>query len=359
MPPRSVPPLPAPDLAPEHDPGFAAAGTRAKDALAATPPDAIGAPIRIATTPPHEILVGTASWTDPTMVRGGVFYPRGVSTAEARLRYYAAQFPVVEVDSSYYSLPERSNAHLWNERTPPHFRFHVKAHALMTGQPTEVARLPEGLVMHLPAAVAKKTKLYAKDLPPELLDLVWEHFIGALAPLNNAGKLGGILLQYPRWFIPSPANKDLLAESAARLAGIPATVELRNHMWFDGATATQRTLGMLRDLGLTHVMVDGPQGLESSVPAVPAVSTPALAMIRLHGRRSATWEAPDVPTVERYRYLYSAEELAEWMPLIESAATEATRTIVFFNNCYGNYGATNAREMIALLSGEGVWKRGP
>src|SRR5258708_24867931 len=95
-----------------------------------------------------------------------------------------------------YSLPERANAQLWAERTPAHFSFHVKAHALMTGQPTEVARLPKGLVDALPGAVASKTKLYAKDLPGELSDAIWAHFIGALEPLHETGRLGGILLQY-------------------------------------------------------------------------------------------------------------------------------------------------------------------
>lgn len=284
------------------------------------------------------------------MVRGQVFYPRGVSSSESRLRYYAEQFPVVEVDSTYYSLPDRAVARLWAERTPPEFSFHVKAHALMTGQPTEVSRLPEALVRALPRAIAEKQRLYAKDLPRELLDAVWTQFLDALSPLQEEGKLGGLLLQYPRWFLPTPENKDLLAESALRLAGVGATVELRNQLWFSTAQSTRWTLDMLRDLGLTHVMVDGPQGLDSSVPAVAAVTTPQLAMIRLHGRRAATWEAPKVPTVERYRYLYSAEEIAGWMPMIESAAAEATRTIVFFNNCYGNYGATNARELVAQLA---------
>jgi uncharacterized protein YecE (DUF72 family) len=353
--PRRTAPLPAPDLDPAHDPGFAEASARAERAVAVTPPDRIGLPLPVPASTLHalgEIRVGTASWTDPTMVRGNVFYPRGVSSAEERLRYYAEQFPVVEVDSSYYSLPERANARLWAHRTPPHFSFHLKAHALMTGQPTEVARLPEALIDALPRGVADRPRVYAKDLPLELLDAVWGHFLDALTPLQEAGKLGGILLQYPRWFLPTPANKDLLAESAARLAGIPATVELRNRLWFVSPQATGWTLDMLRDLGLGHVIVDGPQGLDSSVPAVAAVTTPELAMVRLHGRRVATWEAPKVPTVERYRYLYSPEELDEAMPLIESAAAEATRTIVFFNNCYGNYGATNAREMVARLTTE-------
>lgn len=348
--PRVTAPLPAPDLDPAHDPGFENARERADRALASIPSTRLGLPIPAPGTRAHEIRVGTASWTDPTMVRGNVFYPRGVSSAEERLRYYAEQFPVVEVDSSYYSLPERATARLWAERTPAHFSFHVKAHALMTGQPTEVARLPEPLVQALPRAVEGKSRVYAKDLPLDLVDAVWDHFIDALSPLEETGKLGGILLQYPRWFLPTPANKDLLAEAATRLAGIPATVELRNRLWFSSPQSTGWTLDMLRELGLTHVIVDGPQGLESSVPAVAAVTTPALAMVRLHGRRAATWEAPKVPTVERYRYLYSPEELDAAMPLIESAAVEATRTIVFFNNCYGNYGATNAREMISRLS---------
>lgn len=338
--------LPAPDLDPVHDPGFADAAARAERALSETPSDTRGAPITVGS---HEIRVGTASWTDPTMVRGNVFYPRGVSGAEDRLRFYATHFPVVEVDASYYSLPERSTARLWAERTPDHFSFHVKAHALMTGQPTEVTRLPKPLVEALPAALAAKRKIYAKDLPKELYDAVWSHFLDALAPLTEVGKLGSILLQYPRWFVPTRANKNLLAESAARLAGTPAAVELRNRLWFDSTEATSWTLQMLRDLGLTHVMVDGPQGFQSSVPPVTAVTTRHLAMIRLHGRRSAAWEAPNVPTVERYRYLYSREEIATWVPAIELAATKATRTVVFFNNCYGNYGATNARELVAEL----------
>lgn len=352
MSPRTPAPLAAPDLDRTHDPGVATASARALEALSATSPESIGCPIVRATTSaqPHEIRVGTASWTDPTMTRGNVFYPRGVSSAEERLRFYASQFSVVEVDSSYYALPERATAQLWAERTPPNFTFHVKAHALMTGQPTEVARLPATLVALLPATMARTSKIYARDLPVELSHAVWTSFIDALSPLAAAGKLGGILLQYPRWFLPTPENKALLAESAERLAGIPATVEFRNARWFSSATSRAWTVDMLRDLGLTHVMVDGPQGLDSSVPVVPGVTTPDLAVIRLHGRRSATWEAATVPTVERYRYLYSAAELAPWMSLIEAAATEATRTIVFFNNCYGNYGATNARELIARLS---------
>src|SRR6476661_5252300 len=263
--------LPAPDLDPANDPGFAAAGERAEQALARIPARALGAPLAVAG---HEVRVGTASWTDPTIVKAGVFYPRGTSSAEDRLRFYASQFSVVEVDSSYYSLPEKANAVLWAERTPANFVFHLKAHALLTGQPSEVARLPEDVIGMLSPALLEKSRLYAKDLPLEVYDAIWERFLDAIEPLRKAGKLGAVLLQYPRWFLPNPPNKDIIAESVTRLAAVGATVEFRNRMWFGSEKSSQWTLDMLRDLGATHTIVDGPQGLESSVPAVSAVTTP-------------------------------------------------------------------------------------
>ena len=350
MPPAAPSPRPAPDLDPAHDAGFTAASARAAAALARTPFERIGQPLGDAG---HELRIGTASWTDPTLVRGAVFYPPGVSTADARLRWYASQFSVVEVDATYYALPQRAVVERWVARTGPAFQFHVKAHALMTGQPTEVARLPEDLRRALPAALADRVTITGPDLPGELLDEVWTRFLGALAPLRAASRLGGVLLQYPRWFLPIPGHETRLADAARRLAGIPAAVELRNHRWFDGAPGggggTDWTLAMLRDLGLAHVVVEGPQGLESSVPLIPAVSA-GRAVVRLHGRRSAAWEAAGVPTVERYRYLYSTRQLAGLVPMLRTLALQSERTAVFLNNCYGNYGTTNARELVALLA---------
>ena len=173
MPRTTKPHQVAPDLDLEHDAGFAVASERAARALDATPAEQVGRPLRPDPNDTREIRVGTASWTDPTITKGGVFYPRGVTSSEDRLRYYASQFPTVEVDSTYYSLPERAIAALWAERTPDDFVFHVKAHALMTGQPTEVVRLPQPLIDALPKALAEKPRIYAKDLPLELYDAVW------------------------------------------------------------------------------------------------------------------------------------------------------------------------------------------
>ena len=90
------------------------------------------------------------------MTAGNVFYPRGMDTAEERLQYYASQFPLVEIDATYYALPVARVAELWRDRTPPDFTFDVKAHALMTGQPTEVRRLPKELREALPGRGARE-----------------------------------------------------------------------------------------------------------------------------------------------------------------------------------------------------------
>ena len=153
------------------------------------------------------------------MTAAGVFYPDGADSAEERLQYYASRFPVVEVDATYYALPARRTAELWVERTPPDFTFDIKAHALMTGQPTETKRLPKDLREALPAEIAAKSRIYAKDLPAELTDDVWAWFADALEPLQEAGQLGSILLQYPRWFFTSSENRATIEESSSGSAG--------------------------------------------------------------------------------------------------------------------------------------------
>jgi uncharacterized protein YecE (DUF72 family) len=284
------------------------------------------------------------------MTAAGVFYPSGADSAEERLQYYASRFPVVEVDATYYSLPSRRTAELWVERTPPDFIFDIKAHALMTGQPTETKRLPKDLRAALPAEVAEKTRIYAKDLPDDVRDEVWAWFADGLEPLKEAGQLGSVLLQYPRWFFTSSENRDAIEEAVGRLraAGLRGTVELRNATWFNEKNI-ERTLAFLGDRKIPLVMVDGPQGFKSSVPPIVAATSPDLAVVRFHGRRAETWEARNVKTVERFRYLYDDGELEEWVPRVREAAEQTSQTHVLFNNCYANYGATNALMLAELL----------
>jgi uncharacterized protein YecE (DUF72 family) len=325
-----------------HDPGAAEAGARV-----AALGDAAAQPIRAEGG--GWIRIGTASWTDPTMTAKGVFYPTGADTAEERLQYYAATFPVVEVDATYYALPAVRTAELWVERTPPDFTFDIKAHALMTGQPTETRRLPKVIRDELPAALRAKARLYAKDLPDDARDAVWAMFRDGLAPLAERGQLGSILLQYPRWVFPSNENRAAIEEAADRLKGWRCAVEFRNGSWLNEKNA-ERTLRFLADRGLSFVMVDEPQGFKSSVPPVTAVTSPELAVVRFHGRNADTWEARGITPAERFRYLYDRDELREWVPRIRSAALEAREVHALMNNCFSNYGTTNARELAALLA---------
>ncbi|HUG49025.1 MAG TPA: DUF72 domain-containing protein [Candidatus Limnocylindria bacterium] len=325
-----------------HDPGPDVAAERAAQVL-----DAAAQVIELPDG--GSIRVGTASWTDPTMTAGTVFYPAGTETAEERLQYYASQFPLVEVDSTYYALPARRTAELWRERTPPDFTFDVKAHALMTGQPTETKRLPKAIREALPAELADKRRIYERDLPAELRDEVWRLFMDGLEPLREGGQLGSILLQYPRWFFPISQSRDEILQAKERLGDQLFAVELRSASWFNEKNA-ERTTRFLTDNQIPFVMVDEPQGMKSSIPPIVAVTSPQLAIMRFHGRRTETWEKQGIPVVERFRYLYERDQLAEWAPRLRAAASEARQTHVLMNNCYSNYGATNARELARLLA---------
>ena len=341
---RPTAPSPLPAVDPEHHPGPASARTRA-EAI----PDP---PTLIRRAGSGAIRFGTAGWTDPTLTAAGVFYPHDARTAERRLRYYASRFPLVEIDSTYYALPSEKTATLWAARTPRGFMFDVKANALMTGHTSETSRLPKALRDALPPDLASKRRIGASSLPGELRDEVWRTFLSALEPLRRSGKLGSVLLQFPPWFGPSRANADAILETVGRLGDVRGAVELRNAKWFEGRTAG-RTLELLAGHAIPFVMVDEPQGHPNSVPPVRATTSPALAIVRLHGRRGETWSMPNVSVQERFCYLYDRTQLAEWVLPILVAARTADEVHVVFNNCYANYGTTNALEMAALV-GEAV-----
>ncbi len=323
-----------------HDPGARVAAARAMRVAGRAPE---GLEIDGA-----RVIVGAASWTDPTLTRGDIFYPAGTTSAEERLRFYASRFPFVEVDSTYYALPMRGTVAAWAARTPDHFTFDIKAHALMTGHGAAVRHLPDWLRRELPRGAGQAERLYSRDLPETLVNDVWHRFLDALAPLRTSGKLGAVLLQFPRWFRPSADSAATLRRARERLGDDIGAVEFRNRAWMEGRIA-DRTLALLRDLDLAYVMVDAPPGTESSMPATVAVTSPRLAVIRLHGRREATWEAHNDPATERYRYLYDRDQLAAWTMHIPDIAQQTQGVHVVCNNCHANYGTTNADEITEML----------
>jgi uncharacterized protein YecE (DUF72 family) len=292
-----------------------------------------------------QVQVGTASWTDRTLIESG-WYPPEATTPEKRLRYYARQFPLVEVDATYYALPAEQTAAAWAARTPPGFTFNVKAFSLFTQHPTSVAALPTDL---RPAAEKTgKSRVYLKDVDPAVADQAWERFFAALEPLREAGKLGAILLQFPPWFPISRANKDYLVSCAQRAAPRRVCIEFRNRTWMTPDNQ-EETLGFLSGHHLPYVCVDMPQGYRDSIPPVLAATDPGLAVMRLHGH-SSKWESKDIH--ERFGYRYTGEELAEWAPKIAALARDAADTQVLFNNCYRDYAQVNAKELADLLNSD-------
>jgi uncharacterized protein YecE (DUF72 family) len=298
------------------------------------------------------VLTGTASWTDKTLLQT-TWYPESAATAEDRLRYYASQFPVVEVDSTYYSLPGEQTAVLWAERTPDQFTFDFKAFRLFTGHPTPPKALPKGVREQLPAGLREKDNLYQADLPRDLVSELWDMYRRALMPVHSAGKLGAVFLQYPRWFFFSDDNCRQILESAGHLPDYQVAVEFRQPSWMNERNA-DKTLQFLREHGIAYTAVDEPQGTRASVPPVAAATTSDLSVVRFHGRRKETWDRPGVGVEERFKYLYSEEELSSWIPKIEHLQREVREVHVLMNNCYADYGVRNAKQLSLLLQQSGV-----
>jgi uncharacterized protein YecE (DUF72 family) len=288
-----------------------------------------------------DIKVGTASWTDKTLLESG-WYPQTASTPEKRLGYYARQFPLVEVDSTYYAPPAEQTASLWAQRTPAGFTFNIKAFSLLTGHPTKVNALPKDL-----RPETDKKNLYPKDVPAQVYEDVWSRFLSALDPLVDAGKLGLLLFQFPPWFTIRKSNKQTVLEVAARCKPLRIAVEFRHASWFTGDNQ-QETLDFLRSHDLPYVVVDMPQGHRSSIPPV-VEATSDLAVVRFHGH-SDKWTSNDIH--EKFGYRYSERELAEWAPKINALANTTNQTHVLMNNCYADYAQTNAQQLIALLDND-------
>ena len=298
------------------------------------------------------ILVGTCSWSERSLIACGRFYPPDVTSPEARLRFYAERFPIVEVDSTYYGLPAERNAALWVERTPEAFVFDVKAYAFFTHHPTAVASLPKDLREALPASVRQKQNFYYRDAPPDLRDELWRRFESALLPLDSAGKLGVVLFQFPPWFMPGNDSRAYILEGHERLRQYRIAVEFRNSRWLSEVNQ-ERTLRFLRENRLPFVCVDEPQGLPNSVPPV-AEATADIALVRFHGRNRPAWARRGATTGERFDYLYSEEELLGWLPAVRKLADQAQQVHLLMNNCVEDKAVVNARQLALMVEKAGA-----
>ena len=272
------------------------------------------------------VRVGTCSWADDSLSK--LWYPPGVSSAEGRLRYYADHFDTVEVNSSYYALPTPEMATAWAARTPPGFVFHVKAFAMMTRHPVKVEQLPPELRSE--AAFDERGRV---DHPSqELRAEVFRRFCSAIEPLRAAGKLGGVLVQLPPYIVAKPESLAYLEWAREQLPGEQMLVEFRHRSWLADDASAAETLAFLEHRGATYVMVDAPRTeAKNLVPTVVGATSPT-AYLRLHGRNAATWNHRGGSAAERFDYLYSTGELAEWSEPLRRLSTLSERAFVMFNN---------------------------
>jgi uncharacterized protein YecE (DUF72 family) len=297
------------------------------------------------------VRIGTCSWADRTMIEA--WYPPEVSSAESRLRYYAARFDTVEVDSPFYGIPTETVTRNWADRTPDGFVFHVKAYGLMTGHAVDERSLPPEVRNGFAYKRSQKGRVY--DPEDGMLEKVFQSFLRAIEPLREADRLGGILMQYPPSFrceddASFTAGLRRLARDRELLSGTRMMVEFRHDSWLrDGRR--DRMLRFLAEEGLVFVSVDTPRMPAPDPTALPpatAVTAP-IAYVRFHGRNSATWHLEGGSAADRFDYLYEPDELREWEAPIRDLASNADTVFAMFNNCRYDYAPRNARDLAEIL----------
>ena len=298
-----------------------------------------------------EFMVGTASWTDKTLIETTDFYPPDVKTAEDRLRFYAAQFKTVEVDSTYYAIPAERNAELWRERTPPGFVFNIKAFAWLTQHPTDASRLPKEIKQMLPRVRSREAaaRFSRQGRARYSIQHVLEFAPAATSRRPIGGStLGMLLFQFPPYFICKSSNLDYIASLPERMPGASLAIEFRHRSWTGEEKQRAQTLEFLRRNGLYFVSIDAPE--DKSIPPSFMDATGDRAYVRFHGRNRDAWYGKHETAAERFKYLYAERELAEKAAQLKSLGERGVRrAYVMFNNCYQNFGILNATTMSQML----------
>ena len=303
-----------------------------------------------------EIRIGTCSWADEALSKH--WYPKGLPAGE-RLGYYAQHFDTVEVDSTYYRLPAEEMVRRWAERTPDGFVMHVKAFGLMTRHPVKLEALPPDLREDAPADDKGRVERPSREFRAE----VFQRFLEALEPLRSAGKLGGILFQFPSYVVYKDRSLDYLRWAREQLGDDEMLVEFRHVSWLDDEHRDE-TLRFLEQLAASHVIVDAPriEGAKNVTPTVLALTSPTL-YVRFHGRNADTWNKRGGSAAERFDYLYTPAELEEWVDPLRELAGQAEQAYALFNNNAtspdGRGGrmaqaAANAKELQRLLQSANV-----
>lgn len=289
------------------------------------------------------VLVGACSWSSRSLTQESDWYPKRTMKAADRLAYYASQFPIVEVESTYWFPPTPDVARQWVERTPEGFTMDVRAWSLLTGQPTLPPSLWPDLQQEVRPEARDNNNLYVSHLPADAVAESWARFDHALRPLHEGGRLGAVLLQYPHWFTPKDVHRDELIAARAHLPDYRVSVEFASERWVE-PDELDTTIELFEDHDMILVAVDAPR-----LPPVVAATT-EVGVIRLHGRDDPPWgPRPRRPTW-RTPYRYQRDELREWVPRIVELAGSTSEVHVLLNNCHRDDAVVNAGELVGLLT---------
>ncbi|HEY8425709.1 MAG TPA: DUF72 domain-containing protein [Limnochordales bacterium] len=254
------------------------------------------------------IIIGTSGYAYDDWK--GPFYPRDLKPSDY-LAYYARFFRFTELNVTYYRNPSPFMLARVADKTPDGFEFAVKA---FSGITHERADLEEA-----------------------------RRFRAALVPLEERRKLACVLLQFPNSFRPGPEAFDYLRRLREVLADVPVAVEFRHRGWVEG----EQGFALLEELGAGFVAVDEPR-IGTLMPPIARATGP-LAYVRFHGRNREKWWHHQ-QAYERYDYLYSTEELQEWVPRLVSLEAQTGRVYVAMNNHYQAKSVINARMLEELLA---------
>ncbi len=254
------------------------------------------------------ILVGCAGYSYADWK--GVFYPRATPSGDM-LSFYARHFPFVEINTTFYRMPTTHLLESMESKTPPGFLFFIKAHASFT---------------------------HKRDATETDFAL----FRAALQPLIDAGKLAGVLVQFPTSFRLNDENRDHLRYIREQWPDLILATEFRHREWIED----EGTFELLEDEGLAFVCVDEPAFKGLVPPIVRAIADTGY--VRFHGRNYQKWWQHDKPE-ERYDYLYSEAELEDWIPRLHKLETRTEKTYVSMNNHRRGQATVNGRMLLELL----------
>jgi uncharacterized protein YecE (DUF72 family) len=288
-----------------------------------------------------KIVVGTSSWADPGFVKE--WYPSKLASAE-RLPWYAERFGYVELNSSFYAVPDRNTVHKWVNDTPDDFVFDVKAHRLLSRHSAPLESLPPDL-----RDQAETTGRGRVRLTPDLESALAQRLVEETAPLAEAGKFGCYLVQLTPAFSARKHQLDELDGLVEALAPHRVALELRNRGWVRDERR-ERTLEWFADRGVAFVCVDAPPDDHFSImpSGLDAVTRDDLAYLRLHGRNTDGY-LKGSSVAERFGWRYEEDELKEVAERVETMAQHAREVHVAFNNNRGDDAPTAAQRFRALL----------